>query len=129
MKLKYVILYVPDVAAALGFYEAAFGLMRRMLHEGGDYAEVETGETVLAFSAHDLIRSLGKTPGQADAERPIFEIALETLDVAAAVERAMSAGARLISPPTEQPWGQTIAYVSGPDGHLVELCTPVTSQP
>ena len=49
MQLGYVILYVPDVTAAVSFYEAAFGLSPRFIHESGQYAEMETGATALAF--------------------------------------------------------------------------------
>ena len=35
MKLGYTIVYVPDVAASLSFFENAFGLHRRLLHESG----------------------------------------------------------------------------------------------
>ena len=44
MKLGYTILYVSDVEKTVAFYEAAFGLTRRFIHEGG-YAEMDTGET------------------------------------------------------------------------------------
>jgi catechol 2,3-dioxygenase-like lactoylglutathione lyase family enzyme len=58
MRYGYTIIYVPDVAAALAFYEQAFGLVRRFLHESGQYGELETGATVLAFSRHDLAETL-----------------------------------------------------------------------
>ncbi|MGH2373808.1 MAG: VOC family protein [bacterium] len=45
MKLGYVILYVKDVAKVVSFYEAAFGLARRFVHESGQYAEIETRAT------------------------------------------------------------------------------------
>lgn len=32
MKLGYTIIYVPNVAASLSFFESAFGLSRRFLH-------------------------------------------------------------------------------------------------
>ena len=51
MKLDYTILYVPDVATSLSFFEKAFGLSRRFLHESGDYGELATGETTLAFAS------------------------------------------------------------------------------
>ena len=35
MRLGYIIVYVPDVPAALDFYERAFGLERRFLHIAG----------------------------------------------------------------------------------------------
>lgn len=81
MQLRYTILYVDDVEASLAFYEAAFGLERAMLHESGDYGELATGGTKLAFSSVELTRKLGEEPASTDPERPTFEIAFETDDV------------------------------------------------
>jgi lactoylglutathione lyase len=78
MQLGYTILYVPNVPATLKFYEAAFGLTTRFLHESGDYGELETGSTALAFSSHSLMQQLGKNPQAANAKAPCFEIALCT---------------------------------------------------
>ena len=125
MQFGYTILYVPDVPATLKFYEAAFGLKTRFLHEGGDYGELDTGSTALAFSAHSLMQQLGKNPQQASAQAPSFEIALCTPDVTQALQRAIAAGAKPMRPAEVMPWGQTIAYVADINGFLVELCTPV----
>ena len=125
MQLGYTILYVPDVPATLRFYEAAFGLKTRFLHEGGDYGELDTGSTTLAFSAHRLMQQLGKNPQAANAHAPCFEIALCTPDVPAALAQAVAAGATPMRPVEVMPWGQTIAYVADLNGFLVELCTPV----
>ena len=78
MKLGYTIIYVPNVAQSLDFFERAFGLSRRFLHESGDYGELETGSTALAFSAHSLMRQLGKNPQAASPTAPCFETALCT---------------------------------------------------
>lgn len=126
MRLAYTIVYVRDVAASLDFFERAFGLERRFLHESGGYGELETGATALAFAQHEVARgSLGHDYVAADAsERPLgVEIGLVTENVAAAADRAVQAGATLLAPPTTKPWGQTVAYVRAPDGTLVELCT------
>ena len=48
MKLGYTIAYVSDVAESIAFYERAFGLKRRFIHESGQYGELETGETEVA---------------------------------------------------------------------------------
>ncbi len=125
MKLRYIILYVDDVAAALSFYERAFGFQRSMLHESGDYGELATGETKLAFSSIGLMRSFGKSPGLAAAQAPVFEIAFETDDVAGCLKRALDAGATLVQDVQDMPWGQTISYVRDPNGFLVEVCSPV----
>lgn len=128
MKLGYTILYVPDVAASLAFFERAFGLPRRFLHESGSYGELDTGATTLAFAAHEL--GEGNFPGghvrASDSTRPLgMEIGLVTEDVAAAHARALACGATELSPPTLKPWGQTVSYVRAPDGCLIELCTAV----
>ncbi len=54
MKLGYTIIYVPNVAESLSFFESAFGLSPCFLHESEDYGELETVETTLAFSSHEL---------------------------------------------------------------------------
>jgi lactoylglutathione lyase len=128
MKFGYTIIYVPDVAASLAFFEAAFGLQRRFLHDGGDYGELDTGATTLAFAAHtlgDMNFSGGHVHADASAQPLGFEVALVTDDVPAAHARALAAGAREMAAPTAKPWGQTVSYVRCPDGVLVELCSPM----
>ncbi|VAW12622.1 Lactoylglutathione lyase [hydrothermal vent metagenome] len=129
MKLKYTILYVDNVKDSLDFYQSAFGLKAKMLHESGDYGELDTGATTLSFSSRALMTQLGKSPARANAAAPVFEIALETDDVAAALKKALNAGAKLVQEAEKMPWGQTTAYVADKDGYLVEICTPVTGQP
>jgi catechol 2,3-dioxygenase-like lactoylglutathione lyase family enzyme len=128
MKLGYTILYVPDVSASLEFFERAFGLKRRFLHESGPYGELDTGETTLSFAAHAL--GDGNFPGghvaAHSSARPLgMEIALVTADVAQAHATAIACGARELAAPATKPWGQVVSYVRAPDGCLIELCTPV----
>lgn len=122
---RYTILYVADVAATLAFHERAFDFQRLFLHEGGDYGELDTGRTKLAFASRELIASLGKAPTAPDPKSPSFELAFETDDVPAALARALQAGATLAQDAREEPWGQTTAYVTDPDGFLIEICSPV----
>jgi lactoylglutathione lyase len=125
MIFKYTILYVQHVAATLKFYDDAFGFKAGFLHESGDYGELVTGDTKIAFSSRELMRSLGKNPSPADPKSPSFEIAFETDDVSGALEKAVGAGATLVMEPRKQPWGQTISYVSDLNGFLVEICSPI----
>ncbi|WP_026381530.1 VOC family protein [Afifella pfennigii] len=125
MIFRYAILYVEDVAATLDFYERSFALQRRFLHESGDYGELSTGETKLAFSSIALMQQLGKAPGRPNPEAPVFELAFETQDVRAALARAVEAGAAPVQDVREEPWGQTTAYVRDPNGYLIEICSPV----
>ncbi|MBD3788496.1 MAG: VOC family protein [Sphingomonadales bacterium] len=128
MIFRYTILYVEDVPATLAFFERAFDVPRGFLHESGDYAELATGATKLAFSSVALMRQLGKSPSAPQIKAPSFEIAFETDDVAAALSRARAAGAQVVQELREEPWGQTTAYVSDPNGYLIELCSPVQPQ-
>lgn len=125
MILRYMIMYVENVEESLSFYERAFGLARGMIDESGDYGELVTGETKLAFSSTELMRSLGKDPAVPDPRQPVFEIAFETDDVEAAVAVATAAGAKTVQEVREEPWGQTTAYVTDLNGYLIEICSSV----
>jgi lactoylglutathione lyase len=128
MKLGYTIVYVPDVAASLEFFERAFGLTRKFLHESGTYGELDTGETTLSFAAHSLGDSNfpgGHVQAHSSAKPLGMEIALVTNDVASVHQKAVACGARELAAPTVKPWGQTVSYVRAPDGCLIELCTLV----
>jgi uncharacterized glyoxalase superfamily protein PhnB len=126
MKFGYCILYVPDVPAALAFYERAFGFSRKFLHESNSYGELATGTTRLAFAAESLAATHGEFRRTRLGESPpAVEIALVTDDVAAAFEQAVAAGAKPHHQAEQKPWGQTVAYVRDPNGFLIELCTPV----
>lgn len=128
MKLGYTIVYVPDVAASLAFFEEAFGLQRKFLHESGTYGELDTGDTTLSFAAHELgdMNFPGGHVHASSSPQPLgFEIALVTSNVHDAHAKAVSAGARELAAPRQKPWGQVVSYVRCPDGVLVELCTPI----
>jgi catechol 2,3-dioxygenase-like lactoylglutathione lyase family enzyme len=129
MRFAYTIVYVADPAASLDFCERAFGLTRRFLTPEGDYGELDTGGTTLAFAQHGLARgNLGVDYVAADASAdrpPGVEVGLACDDVPAAYARAVAAGATGLKPPAVKPWGQTVAYVRAPDGGLFELCTPM----
>ena len=125
MIFRYTILYVQDVPASLDFYARAFGLTQGFLHESGDFGELLTGETKLSFCSIALMRQLGKRVATEAPALPAFELAFETEDVAAALDRAIAAGADLVQGVEQMDWGQTTAYVRTPDGTMVEICTKV----
>ena len=128
MRFGYTILYVADVEASLAFYERALGQRRRFVHESGDYGELETGDTTLAFATRELAASNLPgvyRPGEPGAVGPSFEVCFVTDDVQAAFDLAIEEGAAAVTPPNTRPWGQDVAYVRDPDGNLVELASPV----
>jgi len=126
LKLGYVIHFVPNVMEAVVFYQKAFGITLRYIHQNGQFAQMETGDTGLCFcdetvaqegTSFDPVRP-GRTP-------PGTEIAFVAEDVAAAFNRAVSAGARVVLEPVKQPWGQVMSYVRDLNGFLVEICSPM----
>ena len=125
MIFRYTILYVQDVPATLDFYARAFGLAQGFLHESGDFGELQTGETKLSFCSLALMAQLGKQVATEPPALPCFELAFETEDVAAALAKAVEAGAELVQGVERMDWGQTTAYVRTPDGTMVEICTKV----
>lgn len=127
MKLGYTIIYVPDVLETVAFYEDAFGLARRFVHESNLYAEMETGDTALAFAGEDAAEmgGLAIQPNTPTSVAAGWEICFVTDDVQDAYARALNAGCTAVTPPDEKPWGQTVSYVRDLNGCLVEIASPV----
>jgi lactoylglutathione lyase len=127
MKLGYTIIYVADVLETVAFYEKAFGLKPRFVHESNLYAELDTGNTTLAFAGEPMaaINELAIRPNRKADVAAGFEIAFVTIDPEAAYGQAVDAGASAVKPPTLKPWGQMVGYVRDLNGCLVELCSPI----
>lgn len=128
MKFGYTIIYVQDVKACLEFYQRAFGMKERFYHDSGDYGELDTGETVLAFASHALGHSNlpgGYIKSEASASPLGYELGFVTDDVSKAFTRALEAGAEQMTAPKSKPWGQVVGYVRTPEGTVIEICSPV----
>ena len=131
ISLGYIIFYVDDVAATVGFFTTAFGFEERFVTPENDYGEVETGATTLAFASIGLAEAnLDKAGGfvlPSESQPAPASITLLTSNVAVAVEAAIAAGARPYVDSVDKPWGQTVAYVLGPSSLLIEIATPITT--
>jgi lactoylglutathione lyase len=125
MKLNYVIVYVDDAVAATEFYQKAFDLKTRFVHESKMYAEMETGETVLAFANNEML-SMNINIEANKGIKNCFEIAFSTDDVKRDFTKAVQNGAKELKKPEIKPWGQTVAYVQDLYGTIIEICTPMS---
>jgi catechol 2,3-dioxygenase-like lactoylglutathione lyase family enzyme len=123
----YVGLYVKDVSRSVEFYERAFGLTRRFITKEQEYGEMQTGTTRLGFMNAEMVERVSKNSAFGDSGKPPTgsEIGFVTTDVAGLYNRAVAAGATAVLPPSDKPWHQTVSYVRDPDGHLVEICSPL----
>jgi len=130
MKFGYTIIYVPDVSVLLRFFETGFGFSGKFLDESGSCGELDTGETTLAFAAHQL-GDMNFPACYVSANLSPLPLGIEIGFVSADVENAhalaLDAEAIEISTPKAMPWGQIVSYLRCPDGTLVEHCHPVVS--
>jgi lactoylglutathione lyase len=122
MRLGYIILYVEDVVTTVAFYEKAFGLKCRFIHESNTYAEMETGQTALAFVSETTAKeSLPFQVNRIKKEAAGIEIGFVVENVAQQYNHAVESSAIPVVKPTKKPWGQTVSYVRDNNGCLVEI--------
>lgn len=124
VKFAYTILYVKDVAQSVAFYERAFDLKQRFIDESGQYAEMDTGGTTLAFAAEELANSNLPQGFQENSLSNLpagIEVGFVAEDVAVAYSQAIAAGAISVTTPKVKPWGQTVAYIRDLNGILIEI--------
>lgn len=124
IKYSHTIFYVKDVLNTVSFYELAFDLKVKFIHESHSYAELATGDVSLSFASEELGR-MNLPEGFASNELKSLpqacEIAFTTNDPKMLYAKALKAGAFSLAPPAEKPWGQTVAYVRDPNGILIEI--------
>lgn len=134
MKLGFIIIYVDDVKETLAFYQNAFGLTIRLEHvDNGQvlYGELETEGAILGFASHVMgeMNLNGHYEKVTLEKKPCGqEIVFVVDDINSSYNKALAAGAISIAEPAEKPWGQTVAYLRGKEGTLIELCTPMNCE-
>ena len=129
IKYGYTILYVENVEKIIAFYNEAFGFTQKFITPEKDYAELETGATVLAFASFSVAEYNGIEIAKSALinKPPSFELTFVTNDIQIDFKKAIDAGAKLVKEPSSKPWGQIVAYVRDINGFLIELCTPIES--
>ena len=121
-----VIFYVKDIQRAIAFYKNAFGFEPKFIHESNQYAEIDTGATVLAFASESLGESnLPQGYIHHDIKQVPFacEIVFTVSNVQEFYEKALKAGGIHVVAPEQKPWGQTVAYVRDPNGVLIDIAS------
>jgi lactoylglutathione lyase len=124
LKLGYIILYVEDLEKTKQFYGELLGL--ELKNEFGTYIEFDTGSTILSMNTRENVRELTDLPiPEGFKTEQTMELGFVTDDVEGTIEKARQAGVRVLVEPVKKPWGQTVAYMEDPDGHYIEICTPI----
>ena len=132
-RLTYTIVYVPDVSAAVRFYERAFGFRVLEVDASPGWGMLDAGGHTLGFSSYGLMNRFYPQGFRAvvpDEPPPGFELDIVVDDVdelEGTIERAVAAGATLIEPPRVADDGATVAFLRDPVGVIVEVQTPYRS--
>ena len=123
-------LIVANAGAAIEFCKAAFGASERMrlAAPGGKigHAELEIGDSVIMLAdEHPEFGALGpRTVGGTPVGIMVY-----LRDVDASVDRALGAGAKLLSPIENKFYGDRMATIEDPFGHKWHVSTHVEDVP
>ncbi|KVN24662.1 glyoxalase [Burkholderia pyrrocinia] len=113
-------LAVRNARATIDFFKAAFGFeLRDMLDEDGAIMHVEMvyrGQLIVMFAPEGAFGSTARTPKSAGATAP-QSFYLYVDDVDATWQRALDAGAKSLTAPQNQFWGDRFAQIEDLDGY------------
>ncbi len=125
MDVRYIsaVLFVRDMAVSRRFYEGIFG--QQVDTDFGKNVGYASGLALWeAGVAHEIIYDREFTDS-APLGRQNFEVYFESDDIEVAWQELQAAGATVIQPLYEQPWGQRTLRIADPDGHIVDVGEPM----
>lgn len=115
------IVYSRNLPQAVAFYCGALGFEQgyRWPPDGDpDFLVVRLGTFSLGLASASAPEELLGRPMGSGLR---YELCLYADDVDEAVRELCAAGAPLLRPPADMPWGERIAYVADPDGNPIHL--------
>ncbi len=124
MNFASVRIVTDDVNRLVGFYEAMIGVAPDRYSE--DFAELVTPSCTLAIGSAGAVARFQAGAAYAAANHSvILEFRVEDVDT----EYAKLAGVigEVVQAPTTMPWGNRSLLFRDPDGNLINLFTPVTT--
>ncbi len=123
-------LAVDDAAAAIEYYQRAFGAKESVRMEGPDgkigHAELEIGDSrVMLADAYPQSstrppKEIGSTTGA---------VFMYAEDVDAVAQQAIDAGGTMLSQPEDMFWGDRFGSITDPFGHVWHIATHVEDVP
>lgn len=120
-KLPMVILYVADQKRSAQFYETI--LHKKPLLDVPGMTEFQISDSFLLGLMPEsgiakILNNKTKHPASGNGI-PRCELYLIVGDPQEALQHALAAGAKEISQAETRSWGDTVAYCSDPDGHII----------
>lgn len=124
MELIVPMLVCQDARAEMAFCGSAFGAVElscRTSPEGAViHATLRIGPYLLMV--HGVVEKLASRAPARDASSPVV-IYLYVTKVEDTLARALQAGARLVLPLEAMPWGDRVARIMDPEGHVWNLAS------
>jgi PhnB protein len=123
-------LAVDDAAAAIEYYQKAFGAKERVRMDTPDgkigHAELEIGDSLVMLS-DPFPQASTRPPKELDGTSASVFMYVE--DVDAVVKKAVDAGATVTMEVENQFWGDRFGTVTDPFGHVWSIATHVEDVP
>ena len=116
VRLWYATVYVRDFPSALAFYRDRLGLPLRFADEKFGFASFATPGAGFTIARVD--------PADPQQERLVSRhtgIAFGVDDLQKTYETWLARGVSFPLPPTQQPWGGTLAQLADPEGNLLTV--------
>lgn len=124
-RLTFVSLGVKDIARSRGFYEKLG--WRAAAGSNDDIVFFQVGSIVLGlYGADKLQEEAGISAPYSPGGITLACNVASREEVDAALAEVVAAGATLLTPAEEKPWGGYVGYFADPDGHPWEVtCAPM----
>lgn len=121
MKEIMFILYVADQEKSKVFYQNVLQLEPVVDVPGMTEFTLKNGVLFGLMPNDGIVHTLGNTLPHPNKGQgiPRCELYLKLDDARSYIDRALNAGAKLLSSMQERPWGDTAGYVADPDGHVL----------
>ena len=121
-------LVVKDAAKAIDYYKKVFGATETVRMNGPDgkvgHAELKIGNSHIMLADENPSMGQGHSSAASIGASPV-SLYLYIPDVDRVVERAVSAGAKILKPVQDQFYGDRSGFIEDPFGHLWGIATHV----
>jgi PhnB protein len=113
-----------DAAAEIKFCEDAFGATLRSQRKSPDGKTIHATLSIGAalFMVHGEVAQLNSRQPEADGSSSVV-IYLYVADTDRIVQNAVQAGATVLLPVADQPWGDRVGRIMDPTGHVWNIAT------
>ena len=116
--LDYTVIFARDMPAMRAFYETTLGFpLHREL--GSKWLEFRVGPNLLALTERGALFDDPAPPPGALSLQMAFRVAPAEVAMCAATLEAR--GVKMVSGPTDHPWGHRTLFFRDPDGNVLEI--------